>query len=249
MIVVFLPVERQEGNCQAIDCDHSTDQCTVKSNNQGIQPNNYRPIAQNNYQSDQRTFHSTDQNIFHSSDQRSFYHCTTQFSTNSTHSSSIMLPNSPFTLFHSSKLYKVYSQTTPSTLFSDFFLLQNIFSSLLSFKLRTPSGKLGSIVVKIVQKPLFTPCKSKKNAHVLLVNDGSLALPVPLWITAAAQIEAVWQVLSEGAVVCLHNVTFDRVKGAFYCTHTTGIHVIGPRTQNVSRLLRLFVESLGHARL
>jgi hypothetical protein len=150
-------------------------------------------------------------------------------------------------LFHSSKLYKVFS--FQRMFFQDFFLLQSTFSPVLSFKLGTISSKSGSIVVKIVQKPVFTPCKSKKKAHVLLVNDNSLAVPVPLWITAAAQIEAVWEVLAEGSIVAFHNVTYKRAKGAFYCTSKTAIHVIGPKTENVSKLLKLFADALSHARV
>ena len=128
-----------------------------------------------------------------------------------------------------------------SKTFVDFFLLQSTFVPLFQMTKSSTQEKF-SVVVKITQKPLFTPHKKIRDTRILLVTDCSVPFPVHLWFRHMDLFD-LWDVLFEEDVIGLHNVVWCSKKKAIYSTTFTSLHILNRNNSVADPILKLYVDS------
>lgn len=134
------------------------------------------------------------------------------------------------------------SGLTSEPVFVDFFLLQSIFTALSRLTTIIPLRGSHSLVVKILQKPLYTPRKSKRNVRVLLVTDFTVPFPLHLWLVTSDIVD-IWDVLQVGDIIAIHKVIWCSEREALYSTCSTLIHNLS-RMKREQNVLDIFVKSL-----
>lgn len=134
------------------------------------------------------------------------------------------------------------SQPSNPNIFFDFFLLQSTFNPL-CLAVKFLGQERHSLVVKVTQKPLFTPHKKTREYRILLVSDFSVPFPLHLWLQHADLLD-IWDVVFEDDVLGLHKVYWCPERKSIYSTANTSIHILTRNKSKLDATLKLYLESL-----